>query len=149
MSFQSLIQKRHSIGGNALHTARETELFGGGSLDGNDTHFHAHNLCKAGSHLVDVWAQFWTLQGYGNIHITNLITLFANEFHCAREENGGVDTLVGLVGVGEEFADVARSNGAQQCITQRVDGNISVGVGNATKRRVYFYTANYNPKRCC
>lgn len=112
-----LLHERYGIGCNALSAARETEFFGGGGLHRNSPDSYAHNLRQAGPHRVDVGAQFGPLECDGNIHITNPIALRFEEPNGALEKDAGVDAFVGRVVVGEVLADVARSDGSEECVT--------------------------------
>ena len=141
-----LLNECYGIGCNALAATRETELLGGGGLDGNDANLHAHNLRKASPHRVNVGAQFGSLKGNGNIHITNPISLASQNLYGALQKDAGVDTLIGHIVVGEVFADVACGNGSEQRITQGVDSYVAVRVGNTTEGGVNLDTTNYKRK---
>ena len=87
--------------------------------------------------------QLGGLECNGNIHIANLIALFADKVDGALQKDGGVDTFVGHIGVGEKLAYVAKCNRTKQSIAQGVDGNVAVRMGNTSHRGGHLHTAQH------
>ena len=91
---------------------------------------YAHQFGKRLSHLKHVCADFWSLQGNGDVCIAHPVAFLANQFHSAGEQYSGVNARKFVGTVREVMPDIPQCQCAQKGVAERVYGHVSVGMGN-------------------
>ena len=121
-------QQGHGRGGDALLTTLETQVLGGGCLHANVVDRDAHGGCQVLAHLLAMWRHLRRLSCDDAIDVDDLVALFAHLGRHRRQQLHGIGPLPFGIGVGEELADVAAADGAEQRIRHGMRQHIGVGV---------------------
>lgn len=122
------VYQRNGLGCNSFAASGESEALGGGCLDGDGLNGNAQVGGDSLSHRVDVGAHFRSLGDDCDVGVGYGPAFAVEEVADSAEEFAGVDVLPLRVGVGEVCADVAEGGGAEECVDECVDGNVSVAV---------------------
>ena len=80
------------------------------------------------AHAVNIAAQLWLLRDNGGIDIDDGITVFTQHAHDLFEKQQAVRAEKAVVSVGKQLADIAQRGRAEQCVGNRVQQDIRVGM---------------------
>ena len=125
----------------AFAAADEAETLGGRGLHADAVGAGAEQARERFPHRGDVAPDLGGLERYGDVYVTNGITLPAHHFHHARKEDLGVYAFEFVGSVGKMVSDVAQGERAEDGVAERVDGDIAVGVRHEARRAVDAHAA--------
>ena len=136
-----LLHHHHGPNLAALSPAHEAEAFGSGGFDADGAGGYSAHGGEALAHGRHVAGDLGGLEGDGYVGVDKLPPARANLFYNARKEDLAVDA--GKLGrsVGKQVANISQCKGAQEGVTQGVDGHVSVGMGYEAHGRVDFQPA--------
>ena len=103
-------------------------MLGGGCLHADVVDSDAHGSCQVLAHLLAMRRHLRRLSCDDAIDVDDLVALFAHLGRHRRQQLHGIGPLPFGIGVGEELADVAAADGAEQRIRHGMRQHIGVGV---------------------
>lgn len=135
------LDENGGISRDALLTAREAELLGGGGLNGDVFLVSADDFGEASLHLGDIGIELGMLGTHRGIEIAKDVTFGGNQFDGLAEQNFAVD-IQRLVGcIGEMITDVAHVGSTEKGVANSMNQHIGIAVAQQTHRMLYLNTA--------
>ena len=128
-------------GGDSLLAAGESEMLGGGGLDGDGVDVGADNLGDALAHGVDVRHQLRCLGADCDIDVGGLPAGIGEQGDDAFQDAPGVDAFEFGVCIGEVVSYVAETGGAEQGVAEGMEGHVGVTVAEQADGRRYVNAA--------
>ena len=114
--------------GVALGDVVEVEALGGFGLDADAVDGDAEEVGDAGAHFTCDGRDFWRGEDERGVDVDDAVAGVVELFQSQVEEDGGVGVFPARVARGEEAADVACGDGAEEGVGDGVEQDVAVGV---------------------
>lgn len=124
----SFRKQGHGLSRNALLATLEAQMLSGGGLYAHLVDVDTHSTGQVLAHLIAERRELGGLRRNNAIDIDDIETEFAHVVRNARQQHHGIGTRIRRVGIGEQFADIARTRSTEQRVGNGMRKHVGIGM---------------------
>jgi hypothetical protein len=122
------MEKCHGVRRYPFLTAFEAKAFRGGRFHADRFGVYPHGVGQVHAHLVAIRGKAGRLGCNHGIDIAYLKATFSHQGSDLCQKPQGISARIAEVGIGEELADIARTDGAEQGIGNSMGQDVGIGM---------------------
>ena len=124
----SFRKQGHGLSRNALLATLEAQMLSGGGFYAHLVNVDTHSMGQVLAHLIAERRELGGLRRNNAIDIDDIETEFAHVVRNARQQHHGIGARIRRVGIGEQFADIARTRSAEQRVGDGMRKHVGIGM---------------------